>query len=51
MSTFFNYLQALRALFILPKICLGLTVFNNISSVTICIPADICGDETAFSRE
>ena len=33
MSAFFNYLRTLRALFIPSKICPGLTVFNNISSV------------------
>ena len=41
MSTFFNYLWALGALFIPPKICPGLTVFSISSMVwlnNICIP-------------
>ena len=35
MSTFFIYLRALGTLFILPKICPGLTVINNILSVRL----------------
>jgi len=35
MSAFFNYLRALGSLFIPPKICPELTVFNNISSVVV----------------
>ena len=37
MSAFFNYFRTFRALFIPPKICLGLTVFNSILSVSVVI--------------
>ena len=37
MSAFSNYLRTLGALFIPPKICPGLMVFNSISSMAICM--------------
>jgi len=40
-SAFFNYFQALGTLFIPPKICPGLTIFNSISSVILLIKLNI----------
>jgi len=42
MSAFFNYFWAFEALFILSKICPGLTTFNSISLVIRCIQEVDC---------